>query len=176
MGSYGDRWLMCAWCCRWGKCLPHYSGDFVSLFDVDGIGPMCTACLEAPAPPEQPKVGDIVGFGHPDSNAKPRFYTAFPYGRQIYAEEAFVDTRIGVRVLEVATAAFDRWPANAWRGSSSRLTAWTRVNTEVDVYVGIKFVYRNWGPFWTNWSKNDKQWMHFVYDAGVLREPPLRTR
>jgi len=117
-----------------------------------------------------------VGFGHPDSDVNPRFYTAFPCGRQILPKEFFIDTRIGVRVLEVATAAFDRWPANAWRGSSSRLTAWTRVNTEVDVYVGIKFVYRNWGPFWTNWSKNDKQWMHFVYDAGVLREPPLRTR
>ena len=169
---------MCTWCWRWGKCLPPYPyrGDFVSLFDVDGIGPMCTPCLEAPAPPEQPKVGDIVGFGHPDTNVNPRFYTAFPCGRQIRPEEFFVDTRIGVRVLEVKTAAFDRWSPSTARRATNRLTAWTRANTEVDVYVGICFVSRNWGPFWTNWSKNGQQLMHFVYDAGVLREPPLRTR
>ena len=129
-----------------------------------------------PGPAEMPQVGDVVGFGHPDYFGTHRFYTAFPYGRKIRAEEAFVDLRQGVRVLEIATAAFDRWPAQgrAGRRSARGLTAWTDI--EVDVYVGIRFVSRNWGPFWTNWSKNDKQWMHFVYDAGVLREPPLRTR
>ena len=129
---------------------------------------MCIPCLESPEPLEEPKVGDIVGFGHPDSDVKPRFYIAFPYGRQIHPEEAFVDVRLGVRVLEVATAAFDRWPAQgrAGRRSAGGLTAWTDI--EVDVYVGIRFVSRNGIQFWTNWSKNEHQWMHFVTDAVVL--------
>ena len=126
------------------------------------------AAAMPPGPPEMPQVGDVVGFGHPDYFGPHRFYTAFPYGRKIRAEEAFVDLRQGVRVLEIATAAFDRWPeqGRAGRRSAGRLTASTEV--EVDVYVGIRFVSRHGTQFWTNWSKNEHQRVHFVRDAVVL--------
>ena len=179
MGSYGDQWLMCNWSWRWGKCRSRYfhGEDFAELTGVDGIGVLCNPCLEAPLPPEQPKVGDIVGFGHPDwPNVKHRFYIAFPCGRQVRPAECFVNTRHGVQVLEVATAAFDRWSASTWGRAPNRLTAWTRANDQVDVYVGIRFLDRNRRMLWTNWSKNEQQWVHSVYDAGVLREPPVRTR
>ena len=157
MGSYGDVWLNCAWCGKWGKCPPPYHGACISLIDVDMIGPMCMPCLQRgcqphpdwlvqllpfecepevlnciaeyasnpvregraampPGPPEMPQVGDVVGFGHPAYFGTHRFYTAFPYGRKIIAEDAFVDLRQRVRVLEIATAAFDRWPEQGRRG------------------------------------------------------------
>ena len=121
-----------------------------------------------PGPPEMPQVGDVVGFGHPNYFGNHRFYTAFPFGREIRAEEAFVDLRLGVRVLEIAIAAFDRKSEQslAGRRSTGRPTASTGV--EVDVYVGIRFVSRHGTQFWTNWSMNERQWMHFVRDLVVL--------
>ena len=70
--------------------------------------------------------------------------------------------------MEVATAAFDRWPAQgrAGRRSAGRLTASTEV--QVDAYVRIRFVSRHGAQFWTNWFKNDHQWMHLAREAVVL--------
>ena len=170
---------MCSWCWRWGKGRsPYFPGeDFVELCNVDGIGTLCPPCVDAPQPPELPKIGDIVGFGHPDwPKVKHRFYTAFPCGRQVRRAECFVDMMHGVQVMEVATAAFDAWSKTTWGRAPNRLTAWTRRNDRVDVYVGIRVRDRNGHMLWTNWSKNGQQWMHSVYDAGVLREPPVRTR
>ena len=55
MGSYGDRWLYCAWCWRWGKCLAdELLNGAEPLTDVDGVGTMCDRCLELEEPPWWP--------------------------------------------------------------------------------------------------------------------------
>ena len=48
MGSYGDRWLRCAECGRWGKCMlpENLPPDVPSLIDIDGVGVVCDPCLE----------------------------------------------------------------------------------------------------------------------------------
>ena len=49
MGSFGDAWLRCAWCRKWGKCCRGVSR--LELIDVDMIGQLCMSCLaggEAP--------------------------------------------------------------------------------------------------------------------------------
>ena len=55
MGSYGDRWLQCCFCEKWGKCLPDggllLPDDAVALWDVDGAGILCDPCLERGYPP-----------------------------------------------------------------------------------------------------------------------------
>ena len=51
MGSYGDRWLRCSWCEKWGKCQYNLYLPAVSLIDVDGIGVLCDSCFER-TPPE----------------------------------------------------------------------------------------------------------------------------
>ena len=54
-GSYGDRWLYCAWCWRWGKCLADERLNGAEpLTDVDGVGTMCDRCLELEEPPWWP--------------------------------------------------------------------------------------------------------------------------
>jgi hypothetical protein len=45
MGSYGDRWLECSWCEKWGKCLDNLYLPAVSLTDIDGIGVLCDSCM-----------------------------------------------------------------------------------------------------------------------------------
>ena len=52
MGSYGDRWLQCSWCGKWGKCLerPLPIGT-PSLIDVDGLGVLCDPCCDRGYPP-----------------------------------------------------------------------------------------------------------------------------
>ena len=55
MGSYGDRRMPCTWCGREGQCLwPEYlaAPHLVSLFDVDGIGPICDRCSDRGRPPQ----------------------------------------------------------------------------------------------------------------------------
>ena len=53
MGSYGDAWLQCAFCEKWGKCLlaAYLPDDAVSLVDVDGTGPLCDPCCDRGYPP-----------------------------------------------------------------------------------------------------------------------------
>ena len=55
MGSYGDRWLQCAWCWAWGRCC---HDDFLQgawpLTDIDGIGVLCDFCFELEEPPWRP--------------------------------------------------------------------------------------------------------------------------
>ena len=50
MGSYGDRWLQCSWCEKWGKCLDNLYLPAVNLKDVDGIGVLCDSCYERTEP------------------------------------------------------------------------------------------------------------------------------
>ena len=47
MGSYGDIWLHCDWCWRWGKCVADEFLDGADpLTDVDGVGLLCDRCLD----------------------------------------------------------------------------------------------------------------------------------
>ena len=47
MGSYGDRWLQCSWCCTWGKCC---HDDLLQgaerLHRIRGTGYLCEWCLD----------------------------------------------------------------------------------------------------------------------------------
>ena len=52
MGSYGDRWLRCTWCEKWGKCLWDLPPDITPLLDVDGIGVLCDPCYDRGHPPQ----------------------------------------------------------------------------------------------------------------------------
>ena len=45
LGSYGDFWLECSWCEKWGKCLDNLYLPAVSLTPVDGIGFLCDSCM-----------------------------------------------------------------------------------------------------------------------------------
>ena len=56
MGSYGDEWVQCEFCDRWGKCTRwwwDYTRDCWAdgFFDVDGVGVLCEACLDRGCPP-----------------------------------------------------------------------------------------------------------------------------
>ena len=52
MGSHGDVVLHCCWCECEGKCLlDEYLGGYKGLWDVDGVGVMCSPCLELKEPP-----------------------------------------------------------------------------------------------------------------------------
>jgi hypothetical protein len=50
MGSFGDTWLRCSWCRRWGKCILD-SGSAAPLTHVDGIGVLCGPCQDRACPP-----------------------------------------------------------------------------------------------------------------------------
>jgi len=64
MGSYGDRWLQCSWCERWGKCLPDAGlslpDDAVGLWDVDGVGVLCDPCCERRCPPHYDRLQGLL--------------------------------------------------------------------------------------------------------------------
>ena len=72
MGSYGDRWLQCAWCWAWGRCC---HDDFLQgawpLTDIDGIGVLCDFCFELEEPPWRPnnrqRCEQYMVFGRADS-------------------------------------------------------------------------------------------------------------
>ena len=52
MGSYGDAWLQCTYCGKWGKCLEHpLPIGTPSLLDVDGSGVLCDPCYDRGYPP-----------------------------------------------------------------------------------------------------------------------------
>ena len=56
MGSWGDRWLQCVWCTRWGKNTEWYWDYASSRYecghtDVDGIGVLCEPCYIRFGPP-----------------------------------------------------------------------------------------------------------------------------
>ena len=48
MGSYGDEWLWCCKCWRWGKCMwPEYLPPNVpALWDIDNYGLVCDLCFD----------------------------------------------------------------------------------------------------------------------------------
>ena len=55
MGSYGDEWLRCAWCWRWGKCLlDEFLDGAEPLIDIDMVGTLCERCFELEEPPWRP--------------------------------------------------------------------------------------------------------------------------
>ena len=69
MGSYGDRWLQCTWCWRWGKTNLAEGEEWddevseedrprvfvvVPLEDHDGSGLICPTCLLLDEPPWWP--------------------------------------------------------------------------------------------------------------------------
>ena len=55
MGSYGNRWLQCAWCWRWGKCTSDEGLDGAEpLWDIDCLGGLCGRCIELEEPPWWP--------------------------------------------------------------------------------------------------------------------------
>ena len=51
MGSYGDRWLRCSWCSRWGQCKSDVPAPYASLLDADGVGVICIPCYHRCYPP-----------------------------------------------------------------------------------------------------------------------------
>ena len=92
-------------------------------------------------PPEMPVVGETVrffmagrrGFAH-------RIYTDFPYGRQLYPDEIWIDFNRPVRVGDVRISRHGR---NTYVG----VGFWATCPSN-----GRRFV-------WSNWSRNDSQWM-----------------
>jgi hypothetical protein len=56
MGSYGDTWLRCTWCAKWGKC-----PCFVILDrDIDGTGTLCDPCYYRGCPPHYEYLGKLL--------------------------------------------------------------------------------------------------------------------
>ena len=51
MGGYGDRWVQCTYCRKWGKCSIDLAPNITPLADVDGIGVLCDPCRDRGGPP-----------------------------------------------------------------------------------------------------------------------------
>ena len=51
MGSYGNTWVRCSWCERWGKCTGNPLDPNDMLTDIDGIGVLCDPCYNLGYPP-----------------------------------------------------------------------------------------------------------------------------
>ena len=61
MGSYGDRWLRCSWCEKWGKCTDVLAEDVTPLWDIDGIGVLCEPCDDRWCPPHYDYLSKMLG-------------------------------------------------------------------------------------------------------------------
>ena len=89
-------------------------------------------------PLEMPEVGHVVRFLHASRlDFAHRIYSDFPNGRRLGPDEVFFDFKKAVVVDDVRASV---------RGG--------------DTYVAVSF----WTPcrryVWTNWSKNEAQWMY----------------
>jgi len=51
MGSFGNTWLRCTWCAKWGKCLAELPEDVTPLTDIDMVGQLCDPCYYRFCPP-----------------------------------------------------------------------------------------------------------------------------
>ena len=65
MGSYGDAWVTCTYCGRWGKSVPRY-WDYSDhrwkngFWNVDGCGMLCEPCFDRRVPPHADYVHTVV--------------------------------------------------------------------------------------------------------------------
>ena len=82
MGSYGDRWMQCSWCNRWGKTVPDNLRPWwvPGLWDIDGIGLLCDTCNDHGFPPHDRYVQAILKV----SGLSSELIAAFAY--PVYAE------------------------------------------------------------------------------------------
>ena len=87
-----------------------------------------------------PQVGDHVRWPVESTRGSFAFriYNDFPWGRQIRQKEMNWDFRRTVRVLEVRAAL---------------------IGTQQDTYVAVRFIPFTGYSVWSNWSKNEVQWM-----------------
>ena len=51
MGSYGNAWLRCSWCGRWGQCARDVVDGPSLLTQIDGDGLLCETCEVRDCPP-----------------------------------------------------------------------------------------------------------------------------
>ncbi len=58
MGSYGDRWLQCAYCGKWGKCIDEDGVEH--LCDAGPKGPLCDPCYDRGQPPHLRKYSRLL--------------------------------------------------------------------------------------------------------------------
>ena len=65
MGSYGDRWLQCAYCGKWGKCIDEDGVEHLS--DAGPIGPLCDPCNDRGQPPHLRKYSRLLPRLMPDT-------------------------------------------------------------------------------------------------------------
>ena len=63
MGSYGDVWLRCRWCARWGKCTYALCGA-EPLIGVDAVGGvLCEPCINRGCQPHPDWLRRLLGPG-----------------------------------------------------------------------------------------------------------------
>ena len=65
MGSYGDTWLQCEYCGKWGKCIDE--DGVLLLCDVDPIGPLCDPCDVRGQPPHFRKYSRLLPRWMPET-------------------------------------------------------------------------------------------------------------
>ena len=65
MGSYGDSWLQCEYCGKWGKCI-HEDG-VEHLSDAGPIGPLCDPCNDRGQPPHLRKYSRLLPRWMPET-------------------------------------------------------------------------------------------------------------
>ena len=61
MGSYGDSWIRCFWCSKWGQCKSVVPEPYASLLDVDGVGVICIPCYNRCCPPHYYYLFKLLG-------------------------------------------------------------------------------------------------------------------
>ena len=79
MGSYGDQWLRCTWCTKWGKCLAYPEPYAASLIDVDGSGVLCDPCYERGWPPHYDKLEMLLAKKLDAASETVRMIAEFAY-------------------------------------------------------------------------------------------------
>ena len=80
-----------------------------------------------------------MAFRYPDDKIH-RFYNAFPHGRRVKPFEAYVNLHDTILVLDVRIA--DRGEAGV-------------------EYTAVQFRSHNGTLLWTNFSKDDEEWLDF---------------
>ena len=84
--------------------------------------------------------GDVLEFLYPDTHGfAHRFYDDFPYGRRVQAFEAYVNRHATILVEDVRTGTFDG-----------------------KTFVGVQFRAQNGMLLWTNFSKEDDEWLRVI--------------
>ena len=101
MGSYGDRWIRCSWCEKWGKTLTDLPESVTPLISIDGIGELCEPCFDRCYPPHYDYLWTLLGPSLYDNLIITQGIANFAY--PVCAEVAAWEERKRYRTAAIAT-------------------------------------------------------------------------